>query len=100
MYAQQTHKGDFMQKTDRISLRTTAHAKAVIEQASDIMGVSMSDFILQTAYKQAQETINNNRQITLTATEWDRAMAMLETPPNPAPAMQALFARGFVNVDN
>lgn len=48
-----------MQATDRISLRTTPHAKAIIEQASNIMGVSMSHFILTTVYQASIELINN-----------------------------------------
>lgn len=98
MYIPQTHKGQIMQKADRINLRTTPHAKAVIEQASRIMGVSMSDFILETAYHKAKETIAHEQQITLNADEWGRAVAMLDTPPNPHPKMKALFDRGFVNV--
>lgn len=89
-----------MQKADRINLRTTAHAKAVIEQASKIMGVSMSDFILETAYHKAKETIAHEKQITLNANEWEQAIAILDAPPNPHPKMQALFDRGFVNVNN
>lgn len=36
-------------------------------------------------------------QITLNADEWGRAVAMLDTPPNPHPKMKALFDRGFIN---
>ena len=48
-----------MQATDRISLRTTPHTKAIIEQASNIMGVSMSHFILTTMYQKSIELIND-----------------------------------------
>lgn len=48
-----------MQATDRISIRTTPHAKTVIEQASNMMGVSMSHFIITTMYEKSLQLIND-----------------------------------------
>lgn len=89
-----------MQATERINLRTTAHAKAIIEKASQQLGVSMSYFILDCAYQKASQTIKDNSQIALNSDDWQRAIDRLDTPASPTPAMQALFDRGFVNVDN
>lgn len=89
-----------MQATERIQLRTTPHAKAMLEQASQTLGVSMSHFILDSAYQKAIETVKDETQIRLTADEWQRAIDKLDEPPTPHNAMQALFDRGFVNVDN
>lgn len=65
-----------MQKTNRINLRTTAHAKALIKQASGMMGVSMSYFILQSAYHRATQIIANKQKITLSVDEWEQTTAM------------------------
>ncbi|MFA9486729.1 MULTISPECIES: DUF1778 domain-containing protein [unclassified Moraxella] len=89
-----------MQATERIQLRTTPHTKAMLEQASQALGVSMSYFILDSAYQRASQTIKETTQITLTSDEWQQAIDRLDTPAKPAKAMQSLFDRGFVNVDN
>lgn len=89
-----------MQATERINLRTTAHAKALFEQASQSLGVSMSYFILDSAYQRASQTLKEQNQIALSADEWQNAIDRLDSPPSPSPKMQALFDRGFVNVDN
>lgn len=44
-----------MTATERIYLRATPHTKAMIKQASEQMGVSMSQFILGSAYQKALE---------------------------------------------
>lgn len=89
-----------MPSTERIQLRTTPHTKALLEQASQALGVSMSHFILESAYQKATQIIKDETQIRLNADEWQRAIDKLDEPPMPHNAMQALFDRGFVNVDN
>lgn len=100
MYTIPKYIGAIMQATERIQLRTTPHAKAIIEQASQNMGVSMSYFILDSAYQRASQHIKEQTQIHLTSDEWQRAIDKLNEPATPHKAMQALFDRGFVNVDN
>lgn len=89
-----------MQATERIQLRATPHAKAVIEQASQTLGVSVSSFILDCAYQRAIATVKEQTDIVLNASEWQRAIEMLDQPAEPKPAMQTLFDRGFLCVDN
>lgn len=84
-----------MQATDRISIRTTPHAKSIIEQASQLMGVSLSSFILDSAYHKAMEIVKEGQVITLNQQEWNNAIQMLEKPSEPAAGMKALFERGF-----
>lgn len=89
-----------MQATERIQLRTTPQTKAMLEQASQHLGVSVSYFILDSAYRRATQTIKENAQIALDAQEWQRAVDMLDTPAKPHKAMQGLFDRGFKRADN
>lgn len=80
-----------MQATDRISIRTTPHAKAIIEQASSIMGVSMSHFILTTMYQKSLELLNNT-PVWYTSDE-DKALMnqLLQDPTPPNQALQDLL---------
>lgn len=89
-----------MPATERIQLRTTPHTKAILEQASQALGVSVSYFILDSAYQRATQTVREINQIRLNDNEWQRAIAMLDAPAKPHQGMQALFNRGFICVDN
>ena len=88
-----------MLATERISIRTTPHAKSVVEQASQLTGVSMSSFIMDIAYQKAVEMINNQQRITLNSKEWQNAIELLDNPPEPNDKMKALFKRGYQVVD-
>lgn len=80
--------------TERINIRTTHHAKAMIEKACQLSGVSMSSFVLSSAYDKAVSLLQDNQRIVLSPAEWQHAVQQLEdnTPPNAE--MQALLARG------
>ena len=81
--------------TERINLRTTSHAKKVIEQASDLMGVSVSYFVIEHAYNKALEILENSKHIALSPTEWENALKLLDNPPDNNQAMTDLFNRGY-----
>lgn len=100
MYAYQPHKGKNMQATDRISLRTTPHAKAIIEQASNIMGVSMSHFIITTMYQKSLELLNNTP--VWYASDADKALMnqLLQDPTPPNQALQDLLTLSETITDN
>lgn len=80
---------------ERINIRTTTHAKSVIEQASDLMGVSVSYFVIEQAYNKAIEILESSKHIALSPAEWQNALALLENPPENNQAMTALFERGY-----
>lgn len=79
----------------RLNLRTTPHAKAIIEQASDLMGVSVSNFVIEQAYYKAVEVVENTQRIRLNPTEWENAIKLLDNPPKANANMKALFERGY-----
>lgn len=88
-----------MLANERISIRTTVQAKATIEKASALTGVSVSSFMVDVAYQKALETIENTQRIALTQDEWATAVSLLNNPPEPNAKMAALFERGYQVVD-
>lgn len=88
-----------MLANERISIRTTTEAKATIERACQLAGVTMNSFIMDNAYQKAIKLLESNRNITLTADEWDRAIGILDNPPEPNEKMKALFERGYKSID-
>lgn len=81
-----------MQATERINIRTTPHAKALIEKASQKLGVSVSSFMAQSAYEKAL-SLEQSEMIYLNQDEWQQAIAMLDDEPSEQ--MNALLTRGY-----
>lgn len=84
-----------MLATERINIRTTPHAKAVIERACQKLGVSVSGFMAQSAYEKALSLEHDfdSHAIGLNQDEWEKALAMLDDEPSEQ--MSALLARGY-----
>lgn len=49
--------------SERLNLRTTPHTKAIIEKASNVAGVSIINFVIQTAYQHAVELLNDTQKL-------------------------------------
>lgn len=81
-----------MPATERINIRTTSHAKALIEKASQRLGVSVSSFMAQSAYEKTL-SLEQSETIYLNQDEWQKALAMLDDEPSDE--MNALLARGY-----
>ncbi|WP_315042896.1 DUF1778 domain-containing protein [Faucicola mancuniensis] len=73
-----------MQATERISIRTTPQTKAIIEQASQTMGLSMSQFMLNVVFEKSLKIINETPIWHLSEQESQLINEMLNdtTPPN------------------
>jgi uncharacterized protein (DUF1778 family) len=73
--------------SERINLRTTPEAKHVIEQAAGLMGVSVSNFMVQQAYERAMSILEQHQSVVVGSADRDRILAALS---NPQPANSAL----------
>ncbi|MGP1606842.1 MAG: DUF1778 domain-containing protein [Moraxella sp.] len=96
MYALRTYKGNIKSATERISLRTTPQAKALIEQTSQQMGVSMSHFILTTMYQKSLELLQASQKLQsvwLVDNNQDKMLIkdILDNSPPPTPEMLELL---------
>lgn len=81
-------------RTARVEARIAPEALAVVRQAADLQGRSVSDFVVAAALKDAQRTIEDAHVIRLSAADQKRFMELLLNPPPLAPAMKrALKAR-------
>lgn len=73
--------------SERINLRTTPEAKNAIEQAAGLMGVSVSNFMVQQAYERALAILEQHQTIIVGNADRDRILDALN---HPKPANQAL----------
>ena len=88
-------------RMSRLDIRTTEQAKKTIEDAANIVGVTMSSFVLESAIDRASTIIKNSRQIQLNREESERFFDLIENPPEPGENLRRLFARHkYVQEDN
>ena len=75
-------------RSEKLDLRLTPQAKQRIVAAADVLGRSVSDFVLTSALERAEEALAEKRVWNLTAEQWEKFHAALDAPPvfNPAPA--------------
>ena len=66
--------------TERINVRSTIDAKNVIEQAADLLGLSISSFMIQSSFERAKELLKSNHELKVNNADRDMLMNMLENP--------------------
>ena len=66
--------------TERINIRSTVDAKNVIEQAANLLGLSVSSFMLQSSFERAKELLNSNYELKVNNADRDMLMNILENP--------------------
>ena len=66
--------------TERINVRSTIDAKNVIEQAADLLGLSVSSFMIQSSFERAKELLQSNHELKVNNADRDMLMNLLENP--------------------
>lgn len=66
--------------TERINVRATADAKNVIEQAANLLGLSVSSFMMQSSFERAQDLLKSNHELKINNADRDMLMNLLENP--------------------
>ena len=80
-------------KDDVIQIRASAEAKAILNRAAALRGQKLSEFMLQSARRQAEETILDQRTFFLDDDAHARFLAQLDSPPAPSAAARARLNR-------
>ena len=80
-------------KDDIIQIRAPAETKAMLNRAAALRGQKLSEFMLDSARRQAEEAILDQRVFFLDAKAHEAFLAMLDAPPKPNKALRALMAR-------
>jgi uncharacterized protein (DUF1778 family) len=80
-------------KDDVIQIRASAEAKAILNRAAALRGQKLSEFMLESARRQAEETILDQRTFSLDDAAHARFLALLDSPPKPSAKARARLAR-------
>lgn len=75
-------------KTARLEARLPAEIYALLKEAAELQGRSLSDFVIAAAREAAEEAIARNHEIRLTLAEQKRFAEALVNPPPVAPALR------------
>ena len=76
---------------ETINLRASRRQKALIDQAAAALGRSRSDFMLDTACREAEAVLLDRRYFVLPEEAFKRFTAMLDKPPRDNPKLRRLL---------
>jgi len=84
------------QKTERIDIRTSATAKAILQQAAASVHKTVSEFLLDTGLTAASETLADRKLFALNDEQWDQFQQALDSPLKKRPALKKLLTEPSV----
>jgi uncharacterized protein (DUF1778 family) len=89
-----SHRSNYkLEKSDRLEARLSRQQKELIQHAADLVGRSLTDFILRASQEAANKVIREHKVITLTAQESENFVNTLMNPPEPNPFLKKAVKR-------
>ena len=78
-------------RTEKLDVRVTPTVKAILKAAAAVSRRNVSDFVLESAMAQADETLADRRAFNLNAQQWAQFQAALDAPPRELPGLNKLL---------
>jgi len=91
--ARMGRKREAARKDEVIQLRASAETKAILTRAAGLRGQKLSEFMLDSARRQAEETLLDQRSFFLDPEAHERFLALLDTPVQPSAELRARMGR-------
>lgn len=76
-----------------INLRIQASTRQLIDDAAAILGKTRTEFMIESARRQAIDVLLDQRLFVLDSERFDGFMHMLDNPPAPGPKLRSLLRR-------
>lgn len=80
-------------KSERVAVRLPPAVKQTLEHAAGVTGRSLSDFVVDSALKAAQQAIDEYERLSLTAEDREVFLSALSNPPKPNDALRTAAER-------
>ncbi len=80
-------------REERIELRATSDEKRLLTAAAAHERLDLTSFIMRNALPAAREVMDRAERIVLSRRDSERVLALLETPPEPTPALMEAARR-------
>lgn len=102
LYAQMAHNAEVileeipmsaLTKDTRLHIRCDQEVRRLLDKAAAYAHMTVSEFVLRNAVEQAQALVEQHEAITLSQQDFAAFLDALDTPAQPAPALQRAFAR-------
>lgn len=78
-------------KQARLAVRLTEAQDALIREAAEASGQSLTEFVTTAALREAQDALADRRLFRIDATAWSEFVALLDRPARPIPELTALL---------
>jgi uncharacterized protein (DUF1778 family) len=72
----------------RITARVSGNVRATLEQAAELLGATVNQFVVQSAYQEAQRILERESIIRLSQQDARKVLSLLESPPKPTRALK------------
>jgi uncharacterized protein (DUF1778 family) len=79
-------------RTRRINLRATDRQEKLIRIGAETSGVSLTDFILESACLQAEHVLADKREFVASPSQWKAFTQALDRPARTKPELARLFS--------
>ncbi len=76
-------------KQERIGARVPPDVYATLNQAAELLGATVNQFLVQSALKEAQAVIEREQTIRLSRRDCERLLDLLDNPPKPNARLKA-----------
>ena len=76
-------KYDMEEPRKRITARVSGKVRVTLEQAAELLGATVNQFVVQTAYQEAQRVVERESVIRLSQKDARKVLALLDNPPKP-----------------
>jgi len=80
-------------KDDVIQIRASAETKAILTRAAALRGQKLSEFMLDSARRQAEDALLDQRNFFLEPEAYDAFLALLDAPAKPNQRLIELMSR-------
>jgi uncharacterized protein (DUF1778 family) len=80
-------------KDDVIQIRASAETKAILSRAAALRGQKLSEFMLDSARRQAENALLDQRNFFLEPEAYDAFLALLDAPARPDARLVELMSR-------
>jgi uncharacterized protein (DUF1778 family) len=86
-------RSPYSDRKGSINLRIETHTRQLIDDAAAILGKSRTEFMVESARREAIDVLLDQRLFALDPERYDAFMHALDNPPAPGPKLRSLLRR-------
>lgn len=79
-------------RSARLGLRATPEQEAVLRRAAEVAQKSLTDFVLDSACRAAEQTLLDQRMFMVSGRQYQALMDLLDRPEGPSTGLADLYA--------